>query len=268
MKKSHTYILITVVCSLIPFEVHLQNKNSGPQNDPKPTNVEIPFAGYWLNDDYFNCIKEFKSPRKANELKGCNFIIIPQKTNENVTMICDFHEETYLSKISKTKKGFEIAWTEQGGISQKLIGIQVISKTQIKIANSNFTKINPSIDKGFLHSSIEEQYLILEEILFKGKYLKADKEFVEFKKNGEVLGLGNFQYYSPIIFYFNDEGLQVDQLYLGKSEQDKKIQPYGFRFNKDTLEIYKLSCIAFDSTSKKCGEVEFGKLMYKLLKIF
>jgi hypothetical protein len=230
--------------------------------------VEIPFAGYWLNDDYFNCIKEFKSPRKANELKGCNFIIIPQKTNENVTMICDFHEETYLSKISKTKKGFEIAWTEQGGISQKLIGIQVISKTQIKIANRHFTKINPSIDKVFLHSSIEEQYLILEEILFKGKYLKVDNELVEFKKNGEVLGLGNFQYYSPIIFYFNDEGLQVDQLYLGKSGQDKKIEPYGFRFNKDTLEIYKLNCIAFDSTSKRCGEVEFGKLIYKLLKIF
>lgn len=268
MKSSYKQILVIIVLSLLVLEGHLQNKISGLQNDLKTQEVVIPFAGYWLSDEYLNCINEFKSPRKANELKGCNFLIIPQKTSEQVTIICDFHEETYFSKISKTKIGFEISWIEQGSISQKLIEVQVISNTQIKIGNKSFTKINPSIDKGFFHSSIEKRYLILEEILFKGKYLNANNESVEFKQNGEVHGLRSFQYYSPIIYYFNDEGLQVDQVYLGKSEQDKKIEPYGFKFNTDTLEIYKLNCIAFDSTSNKCGEVAFGKLIYKLFKIF
>lgn len=268
MKRKVKFSLIIIVLCLISLEASLQNVNNVHLADTVTPEVEIPFAGYWLNDDYYSCIKEFKSPRKANELGGCNFIIIPQRTNEKVTMICDFHEETYFSKISKTKRGFEIEWIEQGGTSKKSIQIQVMSKTQIRIDNKYFTKINPSMNHGFLHSSIEEQYLILEEILFKGKYLKGDNDFVEFKKNGEIHGLGDFQYYSPIVFYFNDEGLQVDQVYLGKSDQDKMIEPYGFKFNKDTLEIYKLNCIAFDSTSKRCGEVDLGKLIYKLVKKF
>lgn len=266
MKRGQKYFLTVLLLIFIPFEVFQQNGNSAIQHDPITIGAIIPFAGYWLNDDYYNCILEFKSPRKANELTGCNFIIIPHNTSENVTMICNFHEETYFTKIVNTKNGFEISWIEQGGISQYQIEIQQISKTQIKIADKHFTKVNPSIDKGFFHSSLEQQYLILEEILFKGKYLTTDNNYVEFKKNGEVLGIDDFQYYSPIIFYFNDGGLQVDQVYLGKSEQDKNIKPYGFKFVEDTLRIYKLNCLEFDSTSNSCGVVEFGELFYTLLK--
>ena len=102
---------------------------------------------------------------------------------------------------------------------------------------------------------------ILEEILFKGKYTNSEGKTIEFKPNGQIVGLDKFHFYDPIIDYF-DEGMQVDQIRIGNSQNE--LDYYGFKFNKDTLSLYKLNCIEFDSTSNNCGIVEYGQLIHKL----
>ena len=190
----------------------------------------ISFAGSWICEDYFKNINEFKSPMKAQD--GSMFIFISDTALKEAMMIYNFHE----------------------GAPQSLDSIQFLSPTKIKLAGKTFLKINPiQIEYG--------SYRILEEILFKGSYTNAEGKNVEFKNNGQVEGLDNFHFYSPSIDYF-DAGMQVDQVQFGTSE--KELSPFGFKFNKDTLELYKLNCLTFDSTDKRCVEVENGQLAYKL----
>jgi hypothetical protein len=189
-------------------------------------------VGCWITEDYFNSINEFKSPQKAQD--GSLFFVIYDTTRNETMMIYNFHE----------------------GAPQSLKDIQVISPTTIKLADKIFVRIN-ALPK-------ENNYRILEEILFKGRYTTTEGEKVEFKNNGQVEGLGNFHFYSALIDYY-DEGRQVDQVLFWKESKDKS-EYYGFEFKADTLELYKLHCLEFDGTSNACGVVEFGQLIYKLYK--
>jgi hypothetical protein len=107
------------------------------------------------------------------------------------------------------------------------------------------------------------QPTILEEVLFRGHYQGDNGLHVEFTGNGEVSGLGNFKTYSAYVDYA-DQAMQVDQIGLGSSKDSEK--NYGFRFNHDTLRIYKLKCLEFDSINNVCAVLDFGDLEYKLIK--
>jgi hypothetical protein len=234
----------------------------------KTLDTAVSFAGYWLNESYYNNIKEFGSPRKAERVGNCKFVIIPERTLMKTIMICDFHEETYFTKILKNRSNYELWGINEDGLAQRKATVQFISQNKIKIGNENYIKISPSnIKDNMFHSSIENQYLILEQILFKGQYITADGKKVEFKSNGQVMGLDNFHFYSPIAIYFNDEGLQVDQVIFSKSEKGfewNDLEWLPFKFKKDTLELYKPKCLDFDSTNQRCARVDFGKLIYKM----
>ncbi|MEO8146081.1 MAG: hypothetical protein ABI723_00525 [Bacteroidia bacterium] len=252
-KMTRTLIFILTLGFLFScsFKNSQKNGNVTTSVDFKSLDTTVSFAGYWLSEEYFKSITEFKSPKKAQD--GCQFIVIPDKTLKQTIMIYNFHEGGPFLKILKNKYSYEMWEMQDDSLNSRLSEIQIVSPTKIKIGDRNFVKIN-SIER-------DDNYLVLEEILFKGHYITAEGKNIEFKNNGQVEGLGIFYYYNPIVDYF-DEGMQVDQVRFGKSKEDNEY--FGFTFNTDTLEIYKLKCLVFDSTSGNCAEVEFGQLIYKL----
>ena len=221
--------------------------------DIKTLDTTIYFSGSWLSENYFNSIREFKSPKKAQD--GSEFIVIPNRTLKPTMIIANFHEGGPSLTILKNGDKYQIWETQDDSVVQLMNDIQIISETKIKIGNQNFIKINSL--------TIKDDFKILEEILFKGRYTNADGKNIDFQNNGELSGLDKFHYYLPQNDYF-DAGSQVDQVGLGMS--DKNIEWYGFKFNIDTLEIYKLNCVTLDSTDKRCVVVENGDLTYKLWK--
>jgi hypothetical protein len=44
------------------------------------------------------------------------------------------------------------------------------------------------------------------------------------------------------------------------------MQPYGFAFRDNALIVYRLNCLAFDSTNQMCGVVENGAELLRLEK--
>ncbi len=228
-----------------------QNGTTVFSNDFKQLDTTVSFSGCWLSEDYYNSIREFSSPKRAQD--GSQFMVIPDRTLQQTIMIYNFHEGGPFLEILKHANNYEIWEVQDDSLTQRLSSVEVISATKIKLDGKTFVKINP------VKTQDTEQ--ILEEILFKGQYTNSDGKTIEFKNNGQVVGLDNFKYYEPIIDYF-DAGMQVDQVGFGVSQKD--LGWYGFKFNKDTLELYKLNCLTFDSTDNRCVEVDYGQLTYKL----
>lgn len=231
--------------------------NTAISVDFKKLDTTISFNGNWLSEDYFNNIIKYKSPKKAQD--SSKFIIIPDSTLKPTFMIYNFHEGGAALTILKHSEKYEI-WEVQGdSITQQSGDIQILSPTKMKIGTENFVKINSISDQG--------NFMILEEILFKGIYSNSEgNKKIEFKNNGELSGLADYHFYSPDIDYF-DAGMQVDQIRLSKIKNDyENCDTFGFKFNKDTLELYKLNILNYDSINKMPVEVEYGQLFYKLNK--
>lgn len=232
----------------------------------KAANGKIPIAGYWVSENYFNSIKENKSQKKAQN--NSLLIIIPERANEKTTILYAFHDDFDYYTILKNQNKYEIWETQNKRLSKLEYVIEVISSSRIKMGENVLVKINPVIVNDLNHLGLKNEILIQEELLFKGEYITADGKKVEFKNNGQIIGLDGFHYYAPNNENY-DEGSQVDQVQLVKSEKNiewKDEENYGYKFNRDTLELYKIKCIEFDSTSHNCGIIEFGELIYKLRK--
>lgn len=230
-----------------------QNRSINLKDQFKSFDTIVSFSGCWLSEDYYNSIMQFKSPKRAQD--GSQFVFIPNRTLQQTVMIYDFHEGGEFMKLLKHGNSYEFWGFQEDSLTQELYSVEIISTTKIKLGEKTFVKINPVNGK--------YNYRILEEILFEGKYVGFDGKSIEFKPNGQVIGLDDFTYYEPIIDYF-DAGMQVDQVGLGNSENDLDL--FGFKFNNDTLEIYTLNCLSFEGTDNKCVEVDYGELKYKLLR--
>ncbi|MDO8897190.1 MAG: hypothetical protein Q7V19_06025, partial [Bacteroidales bacterium] len=171
--------------------------------------------------------------------------------------------------IVKNNSNYEI-WEDLNKPNNKLeYTIKVISSTSIKIGEIVLIKINPLRLRDFFHNGLKNELLVQEELLFKGVYITTDGKKVEFKNNGQIEGLEDYFYYKPESDYY-DQGMQVDQVILVSSNSDFKredLDYYGFEFEYDTLRLYKLNCIVFDSANQNCVEVGHGELLYKLWRI-
>lgn len=244
-------IIILIIDAL--FSCSSTNKKTEPTSDTQFKDTTISFSGYWLCKDYFESINNFKSPKKAQD--NSQFIYVPERTLKQTMMISNFHEGGPLLTILSNAGQYELWGIQDDSLTQRLSKIEIIDDTNIKIGNRLFVKINAiKSDNGSK---------ILEEILFKGIYTDTLETTIEFKNNGTLSGLENFKIYEPIIDYW-DAGMQVDQIGLGKNNNE--LEYFGFKFNSDTLELFKLNCLTFDSSNKMCVEVELGQMAHKLWK--
>jgi len=229
---------------------------SSAADDFKTVDAAVPFAGVWLSEDYYNSINKFRSPKKAG---ASEYMVIPNRTLVEGTRGFNFHEAIGLG-IFKNGEKYQTGSISNNGLSD----IEVISPTKLQIEGKSFVKINPVMKK---RRGIE---LILEEILFKGEYKDKDGKTIQFKRDGQVIGLEGFHYYAPLLDYA-DAGLNIDMVILGKTEKDLETPPvnfskwFGFKFNKSHLELYKIKCLTY--YENECVKVDFGQLVYKLRKI-
>ncbi len=250
------------------LSVYRQNSHIGISSDEqKGINEKISISGIWVSVNYYNSLKEFKSPKKAQD--NSLLLIIPESVNEKVTIMHDFHDDFDDYVIVKNNSNYEI-WEDLNKPNNKLeYTIKVISSTSIKIGEIVLIKINPLRLRDFFHNELKNELLVQEELIFKGVYLTTDGKKVEFKNNGQIEGLEDYFYYKPESDYY-DQGMQVDQVILVSSNSDFKwedLDYYGFEFEYDTLRLYKLNCIVFDSANQNCVEVGHGELLYKLWRI-
>ena len=250
-------IRLTLICAIIVTLSSCtsigdsQDVETTDSDDLKKNDTIISVAGCWISEEYYNSIREFKSPKKAQE--GSQFIVIPNKARQQTAMIYNFHEGGSSLAVLKNEGSYEIWNVEDELQSHRLCAIEIISSDKIRLDNKSFVKINPLETQG--------SYRILEEILFQGQYTNADSMTIEFARDGQVAGWGKFTYYEPVIDYF-DAGMQVDQIRLGYSQSNAEL--FGFKFDNDTLELYNLDCLLFEEEDNRCVEVTYGQLVCKL----
>ena len=226
--------------------------------DFKTASVALPFAGYWLSESYFNDIKAHQSPQKSQEGSEDVFVVMPDSTLQSTMMVWNFHEGSEEITVLKKDDTYQLYEVVADSLTRPLKDIKIISPTKIEIGNKAFVKISP-----YAKPNEKNNPLILEEILFKGKYSLADGKEVEFKNNGEITGLQNYRYYQPAIDYIGP-GLQIDQVSLSSTEDQKEWM--AFKFRGDTLRIYQIKCVEFDKSNNECGLADFGPLKHILVR--
>ena len=221
----------------------------------KSLSTSVPYAGSWVSKDYLDIIHKDQSPRKAQETSEEVFITLPANTLKPATMVYNFHEAMDNLVLVNRKGTFELWEKQNDSLVNAKYTIEKLADDTLKIGGKTFVKINPDLSG--------DQPRILEAILFAGKYTNKKGEPVEFKPNGEVTGLGKYNFYLPVIDYF-DAGLQVDQIGLGVTRD--KMDYFSFKFQKEKFDIYTLKCKEVDPVDKRCVDVTFGIKVYELKK--
>jgi hypothetical protein len=214
----------------------------------KTLDTLVPFSGFWVNEVYLKNIERTKSPKECQNIsESC--IKIPARTLQVTSMVSGFHEGAGDMIVLKNKNEFQFYYKYDDTIRNLAYDIQIISNEKIKIGTNTFIKTNEKF---------------LEDKLFSGEYLDSLGSKVQFLKDGHIIGLGSFTTYDPIYDYIGP-GMEVDEIDLGQNP--KNMTPFGFKFIQDTLLIYKLNCLAIDSTDNTCLEANLGDIKYKLTKI-
>jgi hypothetical protein len=133
--------------------------------------------------------------------------------------------------------------------------IEPIAPNRLRIGNQYFQKLkNPDMEK--------YEWGILDEILFGGKYQSPDGKEVIFGLDGNIRGLDTVTYYQPHADYAGEQDIGVDRISMGRSREN--VHEYGFQFDKDTLFIYLIDCLRYDSTANQCGLEKLGEFSWKL----
>lgn len=235
-----------------------EDPNASVTDDFKKLDTALSFAGYWLSESYYNDINAHRSPQKSQEGSEDCFVVIPGRTLQPTMMVWNFHEGS--EEIAVVKKGphYQLYEFRADSVESYQKDITLISPDKIKIGDKTFVKITP-----YAKPNEKNNPLILEEILFKGKYQSTDGKEIEFRNDGQVIGLENYRYYQPAIDYIGP-GMQINQVSLSAAE-DKK-QWMAFTFRQDTLLIYDIKCVEFDKTNNECGLADFGTLKYTLVR--
>jgi hypothetical protein len=260
MKRILFYVLTLTIFLACNYNDKKQVAKILPINSErnfKKNDTTIPFSGFYINENYLATIQKTKSPRKAQETSDeISFVIIPDMTNKETELIFNFHEGSPPLTIVNNNNKYELWTFENNKATEFNASITVDGNNKIKINGKTLVKVCDFYDTDRFDGGI-----ILKELLFKGKYSSEKGDNVEFKRNGQVIGLDGLKYYSPITDYY-DNGMQIDMVRLGQTKE--KTENFGFKFQGDTLFIHKVKCI--DSSNNECNTVDYGELIYKLIK--
>jgi len=204
---------------------------------------------------YYNELLKTRSTRIAQEKSNESFIVITPKSTQPITMIYNVHDGGAEMIIRKTGNNYEF-WSATE--NKKYHDIHIISENKLKIGNISFVKLSNNTE--FSNESVQK---LIGGILFKGTYTTENNKTITFDADGKITGLSDFQYYAPLIDYF-DGGMDIDIVYLGKSTEN--VQGYAFAFNTDTLFLYDFKCVEILDKLGCCDSITSGELKYKLIK--
>ncbi len=245
-------LLILALCVLLTAcgSKH-NNTEQHSSDDYKKYATDVPFAGFWLSENYYNTLMKTKSPRKAQG--DCELFEISPETTVRTTEILNFHEGIQVTVV-KNRGQFELWNTDDSLFVEKQGDIKIMSRNKIKIGSVIYRKVHVMVN--------ENDIYLLEELLFNGSYMSDKGENIKMSRDGKVSGLSGFRYYLPRLDYW-DAGLNIDLVELGSSKEN--MTEYGFRFNRDTLELYQINCLEKDAEGE-CVEIGYGTLYRKLWK--
>lgn len=203
-------------------------------------NEKASYSGAWLNKNYYERLKESKSPKKSQA--GSRYVVIPEESVSSLDMTYNFHE----------------------GVSMPIDSLKGISDNEIEIDGERFIKINS------YPSKTPRGPRIAEDLIFKGKYLTPKNKIVKFGGDGTITGFGHYKYYYVQLDYY-DVGLDIDMMILGEDVADTKVAPYnyskwlGFKFDNEYLKLYKIKCEEY--VDSECYRVGYGEVAYTLIRI-
>ncbi len=247
-------LLLLTLSGIMSCRADQQSSNENAKGANENIQNQSVITGNWVNEKYYKSIASDQSPRQAQKTCEFCFLNIPSNTNKPAKAIYNFHEALDYFIVKKTDGTFDLWSEENNQPKNKIDAINIKSGEQIKIGVNTFLRIHCEEEDG--------RFKILEQLLFKGSYLNEEEATVTFKNNGEVNGLGEYKYYAPLTDY-NDAGLNIDQLQLGKTKDD--LNAFGFKFKKKKLEIFVLDCKTKDDQGN-CVEVAFGQKLFNLKK--
>lgn len=227
-------------------------------------------SGCWVDEKYVHRVLSGMSLYDAQigqlthfRMKDCySRVIWFNKKCKDTALIIYINEVGYYVTFRKTRSGYSV---RKGIVDEddSVEYVKILAPNKISIKGMVFIRL--PIDTGIY----DQEPPIIEYLLFKGKYITSTGKEVEFTKNGQVKGLDTINYYLPFVDYY-EPGPTRDKLILTRNLNKPFLygyRPYyGFKFNKDTLNIYKLDCKVRDSASHECFEVENGPLLYKMWK--
>jgi len=208
--------------------------------------------GLWVNKVYADTLLLTRSPRTSQQVGGNTYLYFTDSAEPSVLVGLGFHEGTAWSIIRSSNK----VMLYDSGERKNMGVVETISTEEFRLGSQDFIKLkHPNRDS--------YDYNIVEELLFAGNYRIQNGATVSLSPDGRASGWDTIRYYVPNVDYIGP-GMDVDQVQLG-SDKDK-LTPYGFRFDKDTLFIYKLNCLTADSITHECYSVAFGDVAWKLVK--
>jgi hypothetical protein len=244
---------VTLLTCSILFACHSTNPTpSTPivlNVDFKKVDTVVPFAGFWLNEKYVKKIRQTKSPRECQDVSETS-LWIPDRTLQASSISSDLHEGGVEMVLVKKDNTFQLYNKDGDTISNFAYDIQIITPEKLKIGKNTFIKTN-------------EHFLA--DILFSGEYQDSLKNTVQFLKDGHIKGLGAYAVYNPWYDYVTEPDLDADQIDLGQDSINT--EQFGYRFRQDTLLIYNLNCLEYDSLSHYCQQPVLRDIKYKLVRI-
>ncbi|HVV69972.1 MAG TPA: hypothetical protein VHI52_00215 [Verrucomicrobiae bacterium] len=220
----------------------------------RTVHVPVPFAGLYVNEEYVDKIRANRSPRLDQGVeKSC--LEIPDSTLKPAMWVYGFHEGG--GDVAVVKQG-DRYWLYDTYGKKLADTIEVLSPGELRIGKIRLRKLKYGDRE-------KNDWGVLEEILFSGRYRTEDGKEVEFGADGHVKGLEDtLSYYAPFADYVGPGG-EVDQLGLGQSPEHNT--GYAFRFDKDTLFICQLDHGDYDTTAHDGEIAEMGKVVWKLQKV-
>lgn len=254
-------LILLMLLILVSCNSKTNKKNEAHSDENREINslelqTNIPFSGIYVNEEYLKALIKTKSPRSAQEKCVECMIIIPNKTLERATMIYNFHEGGGDLTIVKNEGKFQLWEMAENKPEHHNSDITPLKDNAIRVFDKTFVKI-----QDIKTSSPEMQEpLIIEQYLFNGIYSDGLGNNIELDKNGKVKGFNNYKNYYPRIDYY-DICLDIDQIGFGATQDN--YDWYGFKFNGDTLSLYEIICIDYNTDINDCEAVGYGKLKYK-----
>jgi hypothetical protein len=248
MKQICLYIFYSLLLGACTSKSrHIEAQNKQDSLCIKPTDTIIPFSGLWISKAYVDSLKINKSPRKSQHL-GWQ-ILFPKKTGDTA-LVGNLHDAG-LDEIIKIHGDYML-----GGIHGRRVNL--ISPQKLMVDSEIYVPCSDWIQNNEYSSKI------IESVLFAGRYLNSNKrDTAKFTSNGKIIGLSSFTSYQVMEDYY-DEGRNIDQVIF--TMNDGKSTYFAFKFLGDTLKLYDLKCLQYDSSSNQCAEVTFGKIRYTLIK--
>jgi hypothetical protein len=208
--------------------------------------------GLWVNKAYSDTLVLTRSPRASQQVGGNTYLYFTDSLERSVLVGLGFHEGTAWSIIRSSDK----IMLYDSGERRNMGMVEMISKEEFKLGDQDFIKLK-------YPNRANYDFDVVEELLFAGNYRLQNGATVSLSPDGQASGWDTIRYYVPNVDYIGP-GLDVDQIELGSNRN--KLTPYGFKFDKDTLFIYKLKYPLSDSLERYSDSVAFGEVAWKLVK--